>query len=143
VNAPIDPHQDRHVISGSSEHSFRKIPVRIPNPRLQPFDRRVVGNNPCQRKTPRRIVWRMSMFRKIAFGLVAAASLSAAALAPTAASAKPFGGGFAGGWGGGFHHHHIGLGLGFVGVGLGESCYVSQPVLTPFGYRMRLVNVCY
>ncbi len=31
------------------------------------------------------------MFRKLALGLVAAASLSAAALAPTAASAKPFG----------------------------------------------------
>ena len=31
------------------------------------------------------------MLRKFALGLVAAASLSAAALAPTAASAKPFG----------------------------------------------------
>jgi hypothetical protein len=85
----------------------------------------------------------MIMFRKFALGLVAAASLSAAALAPTAASAKPFGfgGGWHGGWGGGWHHHHIGLGLGYVGVG--DACLVSQPVLTPFGYRMRLVNVCY
>ena len=81
------------------------------------------------------------MFRKFALGLVAAASLSAAALAPTAASAKPFGfgGGWHGGWGGGWHHHHIGLGY----VGVGDACLVSQPVLTPFGYRMRLVNVCY
>jgi len=84
------------------------------------------------------------MFRKLALGLVAAASLSAAALAPTAASAKPFGGGFGGGWHGGWHHHHhFGLGLGFVGLGAADACLVSQPVLTPFGYRMRLVNVCY
>ena len=41
---------------------------------------------------------RGGMFRKFALGLVAAVSLSAAALAPTAASAKPFGGGFGGGW---------------------------------------------
>jgi hypothetical protein len=84
------------------------------------------------------------MFRKIAFGLVAAASISAAALAPTSASAKPFGfgGGFGGGWGGGWHHHY-GLGIGLIGAGVGESCYVREPVLTPFGYRMRLVNVCY
>ena len=66
------------------------------------------------------------MIRKIALGLVAAASISAAALAPTAASAKPFGmgGGFGGKFGGGFggfHHHHIG-GLG-LGIGL------SAPVL--------------
>ena len=64
------------------------------------------------------------MFRKFALGLVAAASLSAAALAPTAASAKPFGWrGWGGGWG--FHHHHIGLGLGFGAVVDAESCYVT------------------
>ncbi len=81
------------------------------------------------------------MIRKLALGLVAAATISAAALTPTAASAHGIGG-FHGGWGGGFHHHHFGgIGLGLVGVGGG--CWVSQPVLTPFGYRMRLVNVCY
>ena len=42
------------------------------------------------------------MLRKVTLALVAAASLSAMALAPTAASAKPWGGG----WGGGWHHHH-------------------------------------
>jgi len=88
------------------------------------------------------------MIRKIALGLVAAATISAAALAPTAASAKPFGmgGGFGGGFGGGWHHHHIGglgLGIGLIGAGVASSCYVSQPVLTPFGYRYQLVNVCY
>jgi hypothetical protein len=82
--------------------------------------------------------------RKIALGLVAAATISAAVFAPTAASAKPFGPGFGGGWG--WHHHHfggIGLGVGLIGAGVASSCYVSQPVLTPFGYRYRLVNVCY
>jgi len=86
------------------------------------------------------------MVRKIVLGVVAAATISAAALAPTAASAKPFGPGFGGGFGGGWgwHHHHIGLGIGLIGAGMvASSCYVSQPVLTPFGYRYRLVNVCY
>ena len=89
------------------------------------------------------------MVRKIVLGVVAAATISAAALAPTAASAKPFGPGFGGGFGGGWgwHPHHFGLGVGLIGAGIAasaaSSCYVSQPVLTPFGYRYRLVNVCY
>ena len=55
------------------------------------------------------------MLRKLMLGLVAAASLSTLALAPTAASAKPwgFGGGWGGGWG--YHHHHFGGGIAFVG----------------------------
>lgn len=82
------------------------------------------------------------MLRKLTLGLVTAASLSAVALAPTAASAHPLGGGW--GWGGGwgFHHRHFGgIGLGFVGVDSG--CYVTRPVLTPYGYRLRTINVCY
>jgi hypothetical protein len=61
------------------------------------------------------------------------------ALAPTAASAKPWGGG----WGGGFHHHHWGpgFGIGFVGGGYND-CYRTRLVMTPFGYRYRTVNVC-
>jgi hypothetical protein len=84
----------------------------------------------------------MTMFRKFALGLVAAAALSAAALAPTAASAKPFGfpgGGWGGGWG--YHHHHIGLGLGYIGA-VDGGCYVTRLVETPFGLRYRTVNVC-
>jgi hypothetical protein len=79
------------------------------------------------------------MFRKVTLALVAAASLSAMALAPTAASAKPWGGG----WGGGFHHHHWGpgFGIGFVGGGYSD-CYRTRLVMTPFGYRYRTVNVC-
>ena len=75
------------------------------------------------------------MLRKLTLALVAAASLSAVALAPTAASAKRWGGG----WGGGFHHHHFGgFGIGYAGGG----CYVTRRVMTPFGYRLRTVDIC-
>ena len=79
------------------------------------------------------------MLRKLMLGLVAVASLSTMALAPTAASAKPFGWGWGGG-GWGDHHHHFG-GIGYIG-GVDEGCYVTRTVLTPFGYRLRTVNVC-
>ena len=81
------------------------------------------------------------MLRKLTLALVAAASLSAVALAPTAASAKPWGGGWGGGWG--FHHHHFGpgFGIGYIGGGV-DSCYVTRPVMTPFGYRLRTINLC-
>ena len=79
------------------------------------------------------------MFRKVTLATVAAASLGVMALAPTAASA----GGF---WPHHHHHHHSpchghGFGIGFVGGGYG-GCYVTRRVLTPFGYRLRVVNVC-
>lgn len=76
------------------------------------------------------------MLRKLTIALVATLSLSAAVLAPSAASAKPWGG-----WGwGGYHHHfgHFGIGVGYVD----DGCYVTRPVLTPYGYRLRTVNVC-
>ncbi len=88
------------------------------------------------------------MLRKITLALVAAASLSAMALAPTAASAHPKGGGMGGGMGGGFggfHHHHFGpgFGIGYIGGGYGDDgCYVTRRVPTPFGFRWRTVNVC-
>jgi hypothetical protein len=70
------------------------------------------------------------MLRKLALGLAAAASLSAFA---------PWGGG----WGGGFHHFH-GFHVGyFGGQGYDDGgCYVTRRVMTPFGYRLRTVNVC-
>jgi hypothetical protein len=80
------------------------------------------------------------MLRKLALALVAAASLSVVALAPTAASAHWKGGGF-----GGFHHHHFGpsFGIGYIGGGYGgDGCFVTRRVLTPFGFRWRTVNVC-
>jgi len=82
------------------------------------------------------------MLRKLTLGLVAAACLSAMALAPSAASAKPWGGGWGGGFGG-FHHFHHGFGIGYIGGGYDDSgCYVTRRVLTPFGYRLRTVNIC-
>ena len=79
------------------------------------------------------------MLRKLTLALVAAASLSAIALAPSAASAHPMGGG----WGGGFHGFHHHFGVGYVGGGYDESgCYVTRRVFTPFGYRLRTFNVC-
>jgi hypothetical protein len=80
------------------------------------------------------------MLRKVTLALVAAASLSAMALAPTSASA---GGGFF--WPHHHHHHHWGpgFGVGFIGGGGYDGCYVTRRVLTPFGFRWRTVNVCY
>ncbi|MFG3592691.1 sulfur globule protein precursor [Bradyrhizobium sp. RDI18] len=92
------------------------------------------------------------MLRKLSLVAVAAASLGAAALAPTSASA--------GGWRHGWHHHHHhhhgwhhrhhGWGWGprvviggpayFGGHG---GCYVRRLVPTPWGPRWRLVNRCY
>jgi hypothetical protein len=80
------------------------------------------------------------MLRKLTLGLVAAASLGAMALAPSAASAKPWGWG--GGWGG-YHHFGHGFGIGYIGSGYDDSgCYAVRRVATPFGYRLRTVNVC-
>ena len=76
------------------------------------------------------------MLRKLALAAIAAASLGTMALAPTAASAHPWGGGW--GWGG-YHHYYGGVRLGFIGAG---SCYVTRPVLTPWGYRLRTFYVC-
>jgi hypothetical protein len=80
---------------------------------------------------------RTTMFRKSTLAIAAAATLGAIALAPTAASAG--GGGF--GW---HPHHHWGhgFGIGLIGGGFDDGCYVTHPVLTPFGYRYRTINVC-
>jgi hypothetical protein len=82
------------------------------------------------------------MLRKLTLGLVTAVSLSAMALAPTAASAHGFGfGGFGHGFGG--FHHLGGFGVDVVGAGYADDgCYVTRPVLTPFGYRLRTINIC-
>lgn len=79
------------------------------------------------------------MLRKVTLAFVAAASLSAMALAPSTASA---GGGFF--WPKPHHHHHHwgpGFSVGFVGGGY-EDCYVTRRVLTPYGFRWRTVNIC-
>ena len=80
------------------------------------------------------------MIRKFVLGLVAATSLSAAALAPTAASAHHFGGGF-GGFGHGFGHgFHRWGGFGHRwGGGFGGPVADPCLVVTATGV---LVNVC-
>jgi hypothetical protein len=82
------------------------------------------------------------MSRKLALGLVAAASLGAMALAPSAASAHGWGG--HGGWHHGHHFgHHYGHGFGIAYVGdYDDGCYVVRRVPTPFGFRLRTINVC-
>ena len=76
------------------------------------------------------------MFRKIALGLIAAASLSVAAIAP--ASAHGFHGG---GWGHGGWGHGFGFGGLYINTGVSD-CYQQQMVQTPRGLRLRTINVC-
>ncbi len=70
------------------------------------------------------------MLRKLTLTLAAAATLGAAALAPNAASAAHWG------------HWHGWYGLGPIGP-LYSSCMVRQWARTPWGPRLRWVNVCY
>ena len=77
------------------------------------------------------------MFRKAMFALTALTVLSAAALTPTAASAK------------GWHHHHgwsnsfyVG-GPAYVAYTGYSTCWVKRWVDTPFGPRLQRFNVCY
>jgi hypothetical protein len=75
------------------------------------------------------------MLRKVTLGLIAAASLSVAAVAP--ASAHGFHGG---GW-----SHHGGWGHGFGGLYINSGisdCYRQRMVQTRHGLRLRTVNVC-
>jgi hypothetical protein len=88
------------------------------------------------------------LFRKLSLVAVAAASLGAAALAPTSASA--WGGGWYGGWHGGWHRAWWGPRIvvggpayyAYPSYGYG-GCYVRRLVPTPWGPRWRLVNHCY
>jgi hypothetical protein len=98
---------------------------------------------PDDQPAPKAQLRRTTMLRKLTLAVVAAASLSAMALAPTAASAHPWGGGW--GWGGGFggFHHFGGLHVGYIGGGyVDDGCYVVRRVPTPYGYRLRTINVC-
>jgi hypothetical protein len=79
------------------------------------------------------------MLRKIGLVVVAAASLGAAALAPTSASAW-HGGGWHRGWGG--PRVFVGGPAYVAGYGSG-GCYVRRLVPTPWGPRWRLINRCY
>ncbi|WP_316233526.1 sulfur globule protein precursor [Bradyrhizobium sp. SZCCHNPS2010] len=86
------------------------------------------------------------MLRKLSLMAVAAVSLGAAALAPTAASAH-WHGGWYGGWHGyGWHRPWYGprvfVGGPYYSYGYGGG-YVRRLVPTPWGPRWRLVNRCY
>ena len=72
------------------------------------------------------------MFRKLALGLIGAASLGVAALAPGSASAH------------GLHPHwYPGWGFGGVYINTGiNNCYQQRWVQTRHGLRLRVVNVC-
>ena len=76
------------------------------------------------------------MLRKITLGLIAAASLTAAALAPSAASAHGFHH-----WGHGWGHGGLGFGGIYVNTGVSD-CYQQQWIQTRHGLRLRTVNVC-
>jgi hypothetical protein len=103
------------------------------------------------------------------FAILAAAVIGLAAV-PTDASARPFGGGgFRGGGfhgggfhGGGFRHGGfrgggfgwgapvaLGLGLGLAAgypyysyAGYGDGCLRPRRIWTPYGWRVRWINVC-
>ena len=85
------------------------------------------------------------MFRKSMIALAAIATIGAAALAPTAASAGGGGGKWGGKWGGGWHHkHHFGFyGAPVFAAGIYTGCWVKRLVDTPYGPRLRRVYVCY
>ena len=78
------------------------------------------------------------MLRKIALGLIAAASLSVAAMAPASAHGMHGGGWGHGGWG---HGHGYGFGGLYINTGVSD-CYRQQMVQTRYGLRLRTVNVC-
>jgi hypothetical protein len=76
------------------------------------------------------------MLRKIALGLIAAASLGVVALAPGSASAHGFHSGCGWGYGGGY----VGPSL-YINTGV-SNCYRQMMVQTRHGLRLRTVNVC-
>jgi hypothetical protein len=86
------------------------------------------------------------MLRRLSLVAAAAASLGAAALAPTSASAWGGHGWHAGnGWHGGWHRGYWGgprFVIGSPAYGY-SRCYVRRLVPTPWGPRWRLVNRCH
>ena len=83
------------------------------------------------------------MIRKSILALAAIATLGAAALAPTSASAWGFKGGWGHhGWGHGYGFYGAGYGVGFAPsyVGVVPSCYFVKKI-NRFG-EVRLIKVC-
>jgi hypothetical protein len=81
------------------------------------------------------------MFRKAILAVSTLTILGIAALAPTAASA----GGWKGGWKN-HHHSYHGWGhhYGYAGYGgHGYGCWVKKWIDTPYGPRLKRIYVCY
>ena len=84
-----------------------------------------------------------TMFRKIALGLLAAASIGATALLPTAASAHPMGWGWGGGWHPGYYGPTVVLSTPVVSAPvITDPCLQRMPVQTHHGIRYRTVRTC-
>jgi len=84
------------------------------------------------------------MFRKLSLAAVAAVALGTVALSPTTASARWHGGWHGGGWHGGWHHGWRGYGFyPRYAYGGGYGCFRTRWVRTPWGPRLRRVNVCW
>jgi hypothetical protein len=75
------------------------------------------------------------MLRKITLGLIAAASLSVAAVAPASAHGLH---GWGHGWGNGLA---FASGL-YINSVVNDNCFQQQMVPTRHGPRLRTVNVC-
>jgi hypothetical protein len=75
------------------------------------------------------------MLRKTLLAVAATATIGAAALAPTAASAKHFGHGY-------YHGFHGFRGFGITVVNPVASCWQSRWIETRRGLRRIVVNVC-
>ena len=82
------------------------------------------------------------MLRKIALGVVAAASIGATALLPTAASAH----GIGLGWGWGYYPGYVGqtyvLTTPLAAPMMSGPCLRKMPVQTRHGIKLRTVNTC-
>jgi hypothetical protein len=85
-----------------------------------------------------------TMLRKITLGLLAAASIGATALLPTAASAHPMGWGWGyGGWYPGYvSTPTIVLSTPVVSPMISDPCLQKMPVQTRHGIRYRTVRTC-
>jgi hypothetical protein len=79
------------------------------------------------------------MLRKTIIALAASATLGAAALAPSSASAWGGHGGWHGGWHRGWYGHGFRV---YAGPAYG-GCLVRAWVYTPYGPAARWVNRCY
>ena len=82
------------------------------------------------------------MFRKFALGLLAAASIGATALLPTAASAHSLHLGWGWGWGPGYSLVSPTYYMTTPAVTY-DGCLQRQFVQTRHGMRVRTVNVCF